>query len=525
MSNEVNVNISGTEDVSDALGNVADASRRTENVVVSSMSSTEQALDSAAQSTGTLGDRMDKMVMPLMGVADGFDNLTGSVDALIEFQNKGAEMASELEQRQLDVGQAMQDTRQATRDLAQAQIDLNQSQVDSKQAAADAVQAQIDAKQALVDASTAQKDYNKAVEEHGPASDEATQAAIDLEQAQADLNQANIDAEQSQIDVAQAQEDAAQAAEDAAQAGQDAAQSQHDLNDAQRAAKPPTELQEWGRTLEGVAPLAMVAVGGAQLLTGAISLMTGSVIANAAAWVGARIATMAGAVATGVMTAAQWALNAAMTANPIGLVVLAVMALIAVIVVIATKTTWFQDIWNAVWGGIVKTAQWTGQAIANAFKGAIDFVLWYFNFVYSIPGHIANFFVNVGSYIIAPFKTAFNWIARAWNNTVGQLRFSIPDWVPGLGGAWFAMPRLPTLQRGGEITRTGAVLAHKGERILPASTRGLWNDNGSGGTSVVELRLTGGPEEFRRWMRKNTRVYGGGGPNGSQKAWGVRTTT
>ena len=56
--------------------------------------------------------------------------------------------------------------------------------------------------------------------------------------------------------------------------------------------------------------------------------------------------------ATAAWTGVQWLLNAAMTANPIGLIVLAIVALVGIIVLIATKTTWFQTIWNAIWSKI-----------------------------------------------------------------------------------------------------------------------------------------------------------------------------
>src|SRR5262249_25620735 len=53
---------------------------------------------------------------------------------------------------------------------------------------------------------------------------------------------------------------------------------------------------------------------------------------------------------TETWTAVQIALDVAMDANPIGLVVLAIEALIGVIVLIAIKTTWFQQLWGVMWG-------------------------------------------------------------------------------------------------------------------------------------------------------------------------------
>jgi hypothetical protein len=90
-------------------------------------------------------------------------------------------------------------------------------------------------------------------------------------------------------------------------------------------------------------------------------------------------------VATTIWTAAQWLLNVAMTANPIGLIIAAIVALIAIIVVIATKTTFFQTVWTAM-----------SSAITNAWKAATSF-------------------------IINAAQTVFNWIARNWPLLLGIL--------------------------------------------------------------------------------------------------------
>ena len=59
-------------------------------------------------------------------------------------------------------------------------------------------------------------------------------------------------------------------------------------------------------------------------------------------------AALFGAGATGTATAAQWGLNAAMAANPIGAVVVAIMALIAAIAAVIVYLTVFKDTTSAV---------------------------------------------------------------------------------------------------------------------------------------------------------------------------------
>lgn len=86
---------------------------------------------------------------------------------------------------------------------------------------------------------------------------------------------------------------------------------------------------------------------------------------------------IASAAATGGLTVAQWALNAAMTANPIGLIIVAIGALVAAIVWVATQTTFFQDTWANVtsfigtawtwlWDNVLNPVfTWIGEAFTN----------------------------------------------------------------------------------------------------------------------------------------------------------------
>lgn len=89
--------------------------------------------------------------------------------------------------------------------------------------------------------------------------------------------------------------------------------------------------------------------------------------------------------ATLLVTAAQWAWNAAMFANPIGLVIVAIAALIAIVVLIATKTTWFQTIWEYMSGAVVAAAMWIWN---NGIKPMATLVLGAFS---TLANAVANF--------------------------------------------------------------------------------------------------------------------------------------
>jgi phage-related protein len=70
-------------------------------------------------------------------------------------------------------------------------------------------------------------------------------------------------------------------------------------------------------------------------------------------------------IATALWTAVQIAFNIAMYANPLGLIIAAVVILIGVIVLVATKTQFFQTVWEimvnaavAIWNAILDAVQW-----------------------------------------------------------------------------------------------------------------------------------------------------------------------
>lgn len=189
--------------------------------------------------------------------------------------------------------------------------------------------------------------------------------------------------------------------------------------------------------------------------------------------------TLGSAIATGIASAAtktwagvQWLLNAALSANPIGLVVIAIAALVAIVVLIATKTTWFQTLWKHAWGGIKSAA-------VNVWE-----------WLRKLPGWIGSAFSRIASTISAPYRAAFNMISSAWNNTVGRLSWTVPGWVPFIGGNTISVPNLPRFHTGGVVPGTPGsemlAVLQAGERITPPG--------GSG--AVPTLRIESGGTAF-----------------------------
>jgi phage-related protein len=178
-------------------------------------------------------------------------------------------------------------------------------------------------------------------------------------------------------------------------------------------------------------------------------------VRGTAASVAHGVATKASAVATGAMTVAQRGLNLAMRANPIGLVITALFAIGAAFAVAYKKSETFRKI---VTGAV------------NGVKAVVR---------------------GVGDFISGVWRRAFGAVRTAWNSTVGGKGFSIPDWVPIIGGRSF---RIPRMHSGGIVPgapgQESLAILQAGEEV---KSRGQ-----AGGRTVLELR--GGGELARLLM-------------------------
>jgi hypothetical protein len=112
-------------------------------------------------------------------------------------------------------------------------------------------------------------------------------------------------------------------------------------------------------------------------------------ISTTAATIAGTAATFAASTAARVAAAGQWLLNAALSANPIGLVVLAVAALVAGLVWFFTQTELGQQIVQNVWGAIQvamgAVVSWFTDTAGPAFQSALsilgDACSWLYEYV------------------------------------------------------------------------------------------------------------------------------------------------
>jgi hypothetical protein len=179
-----------------------------------------------------------------------------------------------------------------------------------------------------------------------------------------------------------------------------------------------------------------------------------------------------GAAIAGI-AAAIVAVNIAMALNPFSLIAIAVVGLGALLVAAYQKFEPFKTVVDTVFGGI----------------------RWWIN----------NVTIPLFQSLLGTVKGVFNGIAMIWNNTVGKLSFSVPSWVPGIGGKGFSMPDIPMLANGGIVTSpTLALIGEAGpEAVIPLSQMG-----DMGGGSNVTINVNGGDpnavvDALRKYMRQN----------------------
>ncbi|RVW06222.1 phage tail tape measure protein [Rhodococcus spongiicola] len=190
-----------------------------------------------------------------------------------------------------------------------------------------------------------------------------------------------------------------------------------------------------------------------------------------AALVGYTATVKAIEIATLAWNVAHKLLDGTMKVSTVGLIVAAIAGLVTVVVLIATKTTWFQDIWSAVWGAITAAWDWAWGVLSSGFemlKGAFgsigdkvgevkDWIVekWdaVVGFVTGLPGRIADAASGMWDGIKDTFKSALNWVIRKWNDF--EIEMKVPDYVPFLGGQGFTIPTpdLPLLAAGGVAGR------------------------------------------------------------------------
>jgi phage-related protein len=185
--------------------------------------------------------------------------------------------------------------------------------------------------------------------------------------------------------------------------------------------------------------------------TAATAVDTVAVGANTGVGLLGRIGMAAGAVVTGVMTAAQWALNVALDANPIGLVVIAIAGLIGILILAYTHVTPVRDAINWLWNEIQILWHWImggSPGLVPAFQALIGIVQTVINIALlpiklefmllsAAVGAVWNVLQGVGGWLASTFggilSGTIGTIGRVVSSILGEFG-KLPGQLVAIGG-------------------------------------------------------------------------------------------
>lgn len=232
--------------------------------------------------------------------------------------------------------------------------------------------------------------------------------------------------------------------------------------------------------------------------------------------------------------AVQLALNVVMAANPVMIIILAIVALVAAFVILWNKCEGFRNFWIGLWDGIkgivsgigawfstVFTGAWEG--IKNAFSSVGSFFSGIWN---TITSTFTSIGTTIGNAIGGAFKTVVNAIISFAENTINgfigaiNLAINLINAIPGVNVKYLTPLAIPRLAEGGIVQHgNGGILANIGEGKYDEAVIPLKNGKSLGGSSPivyspniviqgnaskadVEAATAASFEQFKKFMQK-----------------------
>ncbi|WP_241834411.1 phage tail tape measure protein [Pseudofrankia asymbiotica] len=178
-------------------------------------------------------------------------------------------------------------------------------------------------------------------------------------------------------------------------------------------------------------------------------------------------------VATKIGTAAQWAMNTAMSANPIGLLVIGIAAVIAILVILWFKVDGFRE------------------AMITAFHASADAVMWFLRGAEMVFGKIGTFFTNLPGWILSVFSMAGSLLYDVGSKIIEGLWTGIQFYFKIVEFFYVGLP----LKILGYFLGAASWLLGAGKDVLS----GLWSGVSGGWTAGVGF-LTGLPGKILGYL-------------------------
>ena len=164
------------------------------------------------------------------------------------------------------------------------------------------------------------------------------------------------------------------------------------------------------------------------------------IVGITAAFVAYEVATTAAAVAQGVLqgattllSGAQAALNAVMSANPLGIVALAVTALVAAVVYLWNTNDGFREAVTSAWEAIKSTAETVFNAVAGFFTNTIPSAI---NTALAFFDNLMNGSMDDMNAIEKVVSTALNNISTIFSTVTGAISGIVSAFTAALNGDW-----------------------------------------------------------------------------------------
>ena len=159
-----------------------------------------------------------------------------------------------------------------------------------------------------------------------------------------------------------------------------------------------------------------------KLISTAMAIGRGIMVAYTAIRVALTAATIAG-------TAAQWAANIAMSANPIGLIIVAIGSLVAAIVWLATKTQFFQTVWEALKVAMAAVWNW----MRDAWNATVGFIAMRWE---QFTGTFSAAWNATWNAVQTAAQAVWGFLQAAWGQFIGILRAVWDAFSAPLKQAW-----------------------------------------------------------------------------------------
>lgn len=134
-------------------------------------------------------------------------------------------------------------------------------------------------------------------------------------------------------------------------------------------------------------------------------------------------------IVTKAQTAAQWLLNAAMSANPIGIIIAAIVALVTAFVILWNKSEGFRNFWIGLWEKVTEVAGAAWEAISGFFSEAWDKVQ-------EIWGSVSEWFSEKWEAVTEIFSAVGDAIKKIFGAIVDYFYKKFEPWITFYTEAW-----------------------------------------------------------------------------------------